>query len=124
MNINYRFIAYLESKKITQKDMAGFLGLSKSAVSAIKNSKSTPTTAQIALLAEKFNLLNIRWLFTGEGEMESHKGNSVDNSSPVIENSYSNCPFCGDKERIIKSMEKHIELLEFMLGKNRKTGSE
>lgn len=34
------------------------------------------------------------------------------------------CLRCGDKDKLIAAYEKQIELLEFQLGKNLKTGSE
>ncbi len=45
------------------------IGLSRSAVSAMKNSKNGFSSNQLAVLSEKFPQINILYLITGEGDI-------------------------------------------------------
>lgn len=114
MTVNQRFMEFIELNKIQPKEIAEIFGLTKSAISGIKNEKSVITTKQIILIAERFKKLNLRWLLTGTGEMLI----GYEEIKPVIDivnEGY--CRMCAEKDKRINELELHRDDLRRELGK-------
>lgn len=135
MSINQRVIEFFESKKIPAPDFYRKIGVNRIEWSKWVNDFKPITVKHLQSIISAYNELNARWLMTGEGEMMINEKQPVEylnqTNLPEIVEDYGCCKLCNekekriaDKEEIIKGLNKHIELLEFTLGKSRSTGSE
>lgn len=125
MNVTSRFSEYIKYKNILQKDVSDILKISSQAVSGIFKEKSKLTTDHLIILAERFPELNLRWLLTGAGVMlmtpknynENEARNQVEDYGPVCKSCLEKEKRIADKDQTIEAQKRHIDFLEFSLGK-------
>ena len=98
------------------------IGASKGVLSRAHNQNTDIQSKWLTKIVENYPQYDCEWLLTGKGQMLKIKTYQGDNSFNAVAEPYGKCPFCEDKERLIKSLEKTIEILEFNLGKNQKNG--
>ncbi len=102
--IGTRFRAFRIENKLSQKELAGKLGLQQSTIASIETAVTFPSLPITFFLVKNFNL-SLNWLLTGEGEMFPRPRQVKDSSNfqlvPVI-----GAAACGSSGRIL---EKDIE---------------
>ena len=69
MNLNKRFMSFIETTGEKPTRFAKKIGISPGYMSDIKNEKKTPGIEVLNKLLSVYPNLNINWLLTGKGEM-------------------------------------------------------
>lgn len=72
MTISQRIFSILTDKKLKQKDLAEYVGISTSAISDWKKKNTNPSAENLSAIADFLNV-SLRFLLTGEERIESIK---------------------------------------------------
>jgi plasmid maintenance system antidote protein VapI len=64
-----RLNLFLDSKKVSNKELAGLLGVTHSAISMVRNGKNNLSSQMLVKLMELYPDLCPKWLITGKGDM-------------------------------------------------------
>ena len=72
MTISQRIFSILTEKKLKQKDLAEYVGISTSAISDWKKKNTNPSAENLSAIADFLNV-SLRFLLTGEERIESIK---------------------------------------------------
>ena len=78
-----RVIFFREQKKLSQQELADFLGVSRGYIGDIERDRSAPSFNFLTLLASKMDV-SIDWILTGEGEMLRGKKPNEDDAPQEI----------------------------------------
>lgn len=132
MTVSDRLRMYCEKNGITQKSLIDKgLGTSQT-INNYWHGHTEPKAGFLEMFIKEFRL-SAKWLMTGEDDTpikEYHNQESINLTSEAKTTFYT-CMDCIEKEKKIldlrgniNDLRKHVELLEFSLGKFRKNGSE
>lgn len=85
MTISQRIFSLLESKNLSQKDLAKYAGLSPAAISGWKNKKTSPSSDKLVKISE-FLGVSVYYLLTGMEESSPFPVSAlVMDSAPVFQ---------------------------------------
>ncbi|MCF6267762.1 MAG: hypothetical protein L3J57_14650 [Desulfuromusa sp.] len=73
MGFSERLNSFIKTKKLKKKDLPERWNLGRTTLFSYLNGESAPTVIFITTLKNDFPELNINWLITGVGEMESRQ---------------------------------------------------
>jgi transcriptional regulator with XRE-family HTH domain len=119
LNIN-KIHSDINFKSLTKIQVSEILGVPyMTAVNRLKSGNWTPD--DIEKLADYFGRTIAYYFDREEKEQKPYK---LPEEKLVVVEDKGYCAACAAKDKLIALQEKHIELLEFNLGKYRKNGSE
>jgi len=118
MSVRLRLSAFLESNKISQKEISGLLGKKAGTISGIISGKSKITTDQLVILASHFNNLDLRWLLTGEeykiSKLDTRNLDYNNNEESNVANEP--CPCCeklkNEKMALLEKLDRKSDELD------------
>jgi len=108
-----------------QVQIASKLGIQPQSLSQIMKGKRGPTVENISKLFTEF-AINPIWILTGKGHMIENKYQLDYLNEPKKKHESKDelpagpCQQCEIREKLIKSLEKNIELLEYKISKENK----
>jgi hypothetical protein len=120
LNIN-KIASDINFKNLTKIDLSEILAIPyTTTINRLKNGNWTPD--DVEKLADYFGRTIAYYFDREEKEQKPYK--LPEDKLVVVEDKPTICAACAAKDKLIAMHEKHIELLEFNLGKYRKNGSE
>ncbi|OFX52411.1 MAG: hypothetical protein A2066_21690 [Bacteroidetes bacterium GWB2_41_8] len=126
--VNQRLFEFLENQEISNVEFQKTIGIKNpQQISNWKKLNEPIPKDHLISTISCYGKLNGHWLLTGEGNMLIEQEKAAKGyQAPVIKLDIAEdgCAMCREKDKRIALMDKHIELLEFSLGKNRRNGSE
>jgi len=110
MSVRLRLSAFLELNKISQKQISELLGIKPGTTSGIISGKSKITTDQLAILAARFNNLDLRWLLTGEESIPINPEDKIINYSKnnIVNVANEPCSNCAVLQKKIDQLNKDL----------------
>ncbi|MFH0762248.1 MAG: helix-turn-helix transcriptional regulator [Bacteroidota bacterium] len=114
MSVSQRIKIFLESIKLTQKEVGDMVGLTKQGVSSFMRGKTNPPLDVLGKILLKYPELNARWLLTGEGHMleEQRKSKTEEEILAFLASKKEDCDLCKEKDKRIRELERLIEAKE------------
>lgn len=104
-----RLAHYVESKGISLNKFSVGIGVSNSYFSKMIKNKASVGSDIIEKIVSMYPDLNTEWLFSGKGSMTIELGEGKVHATNLPSGP---CQQCEQRERIISSQQKNIELLE------------
>ncbi|HAN19659.1 MAG: hypothetical protein A2X13_14535 [Bacteroidetes bacterium GWC2_33_15] len=117
MTFNQRVIRFRNYKKLSQKDFAEGLGVTRQTISNIENDKNTASWDFMYKVLNKFPEINVKWFVLGEGEMLECENNIA--SEPAARYGKEDL-----KEKLISTLERENELLRQEIERLKQDGCE
>ncbi|NLF42312.1 MAG: helix-turn-helix transcriptional regulator [Bacteroidales bacterium] len=115
LSINDRIREVLEYLGISRYKFSQATGISEAVLVNIYKDKNKPSVDFIEKTLNKYKVINAQWLITGHGEMLNNNQCNLENIDEIKENkdnSKKTCQLCSEKDKLINSLQAHIDTLQ------------
>lgn len=114
MNIFSRIVQFIDYKGISKSEFSRKIGLSNSYMTKMEDSKGNVGSQIIEKIVRLYPEINLKWLFTGEGDMVNQRNDLFDSHSP-IDLPPGPCQQCELRERLLQVQDHRISELQSRL---------
>lgn len=122
-SINQRLRDTIEAKKLSGRQVAIELEIDYRQFNNWLN-QTKPSIEGLQKIIKHFPDVNVRWLLTGDGEMDSPELGVLMEASGEYKTKKDCCAVCAEKDKLIEELKEDKEFLKSLIASKKETGAQ